>query len=71
MYEIDEVVSLIQNGRWHNLEDVVKRTKLPELKTKKILEFLINHSFIDLDSEHKKVKMTPSLTKFLNENQSY
>lgn len=71
MREIDEVVSLIKNGQWHTLEDVIKKAELPKIKTSKILELLADYNFICLDREHKKVKVTPSLMKFLKENQTY
>lgn len=69
LQEINEVVDLIKNGQWHTLEDIINKAKLPKPKTNKILEFLANYNFIDLDNEHKKVKASPSLTKFLKENQ--
>ena len=70
LQEINKVVDIIKNGQWHTIEDVVKKTELPKLKTNKILEFLANYNFIDLDSEHEKVKASPSLMKFFKENQT-
>ncbi|MFQ6063884.1 MAG: hypothetical protein ACE5L6_00230 [Candidatus Bathyarchaeia archaeon] len=70
MREIDEVVSLIKDDQWHTLEDIIKKTKLPQSQTNKILEFLTNYNFIDYDPKHEKVKVTPSLMKFLNEDQT-
>jgi len=64
------VIDLIKNGQWHTLEDITNKAKLPKLKTDKILEFLADYNFIDLDSGHGKVKVTSSLMKFLKENQT-
>jgi len=64
------VIDIIKNGQWHTLADIINKAKLSEPKTNKILEFLTNYNFIDLDSEHKKVKVTLSLMKFLKENQT-
>ena len=69
--EIDEVVDIIKNGRWHTLEDVIKEARLPKPKTNKILEFLADYDFICLDSKRQKVKVTPSLVEFLKEDQAY
>ena len=69
--EIDEVVDLIRDGQWHQLEDVVNKIKLPKPKTDKILEFLADYDFIDLDNKHKKVKANPALTKFLKETETH
>lgn len=70
LQEIEEIVSIMKNGQWHTLEDVTKKTELPEIKTNEILQFLANYNFIDLDREHKKVKVTPSLMEFFKENQT-
>jgi len=70
LQEINEVVGLIKDGQWHTLENIINKAKLPKLKTHKILEFLANYNFINLDSEHEKAKVTPSLMKFLKENQT-
>jgi len=70
LQEINEVVDLIKNGQWHTLEDIANKVELPKPKTNKILEFLANYNFINLDSEHKKAKVTLSLMKFLKENQT-
>lgn len=67
--EIDEVVAIIKNGQWYTLEDIHNKAKLPKPKTNKILQFLANYSFIDFDREHKKAKLSSSLTKFLKEDQ--
>jgi len=64
------VIDLIKNGQWHTLKDIINKATLPELKTNKILEFLAHYNFIDLDNEHEKAKVTPSLMEFLKENQT-
>ena len=63
------MVDILKNGQWHTLEDITNKAKLPKLKTNKILEFLADYNFINLDSEHEKAKVTPSLMEFLKENQ--
>jgi len=70
LQEITEVVGLIEDGQWHTLKDIINKAKLPKLKTNKILEFLANYNFINLDSEHEEAKVSPSLMKFLKENQT-
>jgi DNA-binding IclR family transcriptional regulator len=71
LQEIDEVVSQIEDGQWHPLEEIIKNIKLPKPKIHKTLEFLANHGFINYDSKNKKVKITASLTKFLEEDRKY
>lgn len=70
LQEIEEVISLIKNGQWHTLEDIINKAKLPQPKTKEILQFLADHNFIDLDNEQRRTKVTMSLAKFLKEDQT-
>jgi len=70
LQEINEVVGLIEDGQWHTVKNIINKAKLPKLKTHKILEFLANYNFINLDNEHEKAKVSPSLMKFLKENQT-
>ena len=71
LQEIEEIMRLIKDGQWHTLEDIERQSKLPKFKTSKIVEFLANYHFIDLNSKHQKARVTPSLEKFLKENQTY
>jgi predicted transcriptional regulator len=61
---------LLEDGHWHDLEEIIKGSKLNKTQVDNILEFLANYNFIDLDSNRRKVKLTPSLKKFLKEEQS-
>ena len=70
LQEIEEVISLIKDGQWHTLEDIIRQSKLPKFKTSKILEFLANYDFIDLNNKHQKAKVAPSLERLLEENQT-
>ena len=65
LQEIDDLITLINDGRWHPIEEIVNKTQLAKPKTEEILHFLTDYNFILLDDEHKKAKITLSLQKFL------
>jgi len=70
LQEIDEIVALLQNGQWHPLDDLITKTKLPKAQTHRILQFLTAYNLITLDRQQRQAKITPSLLKFLTENQT-
>lgn len=70
MREIDEVVSLIGDGQWHDLEEIGTKSRLPKPVISKILEFLASYQFVDFDGQRKTVRITSSLSKFLKETRT-
>ncbi len=67
MLAIDDVLELLKNGRWHDVSEVVKKSRLHESKVEKILRFLTEYKFITLNNEQKKARLTPTMLKFLRE----
>ena len=65
LQEIDDLITLINDGRWHPIEEILNKTQLAKPKTEEILHFLTDYNFILLNDEHKKAKITLSLQKFL------
>ena len=65
LQEIDDLITLINDGRWHAIEEILNKTQLAKPKTEEILHFLADYNFILLNDEHKKAKITLSLQKFL------
>ncbi|UCC33138.1 MAG: hypothetical protein JSW53_04990 [Candidatus Bathyarchaeota archaeon] len=63
-------MSLFEDGQWHALEEIISRTAISELKINEILLFLADHNFIHFNNEYKELKITSSLRKFLEENQT-
>jgi len=61
---------MLDDGHWHDLEEIIKRSKLHKRQVDNILEFLVNYNFIDLDSNRQKVKINPSLMEFLKEEKT-
>ena len=71
---IDELVFSLQDGTWHELEELITQLSLhsipvPNSTFELMLSFLFEQDFIELDEEGKKAKLTPQITQFLNEIQ--
>ena len=69
MSAIDDVLELLKNGRWHDVREVVKMSRLHESKVETILSFLADYKFIALNKEQQKAKLNPTMLKFLKEVQ--
>lgn len=66
---IDDILKLLEDGKWHDLKDTAKKSKLHEFKVEMILNFLAGYNFIDLDKEKQKAKLTPATLTFIREIQ--
>jgi len=62
---VDDILKSLENGRWHNLKEIEKKTQLDNTKVKSITEFLAKYNFILLDKEREKAKLNPSAQDFL------
>ncbi len=67
MLEIDLVANALENGEWHELDKIFEKCKLSEVKVKKILKFLEEYDFIEING--RKMRVSTSLQRFLEETQ--
>ena len=62
---LEQILRLVRDGQWHDIDEVTERIHLSELKTQIITEFLANYGFIELDRKNRKIRISHSLAKFL------
>ncbi len=67
MLEIDLVANALKNSEWHELDKIFEKCKLSEVKVKKILKFLEEYDFIEINGQ--KIRISTSLQRFLEETQ--
>ena len=67
MSTIDEILWLLKDGNWHDLEEIVEKAEIPKVKTEMVLNFLNEYDFIQI--KDLKVKIKPSILEFFNEIQ--
>lgn len=70
MLEIDQVVDVLKDGEWHELDEISEKCKLSEVKVESTLKFLAEYGFIEINGSGRKVKVCPSLKRFLEETQT-
>ena len=65
MPEVNDILELLENGRWHDLKEIGKKTQLQDLDITSVTKFLVQYNFIKLDKEGKKAKLGSSTQDFL------
>jgi len=61
----DRVLSLLENGDWHDVRDLPEAVDMPEVKTGIILAFLAEYGFIELDDKKERARATELYLAFL------
>ena len=69
MPKADDILKLMENGKWHGLKEIGKKTQLQDLDIVSVAKFLAQYNFIRLDEERQKVKLDPSTRRFLKKIQ--
>lgn len=64
---IDEILELLEDGKWHDIKEAIKKSNLQESKVEMIYSFLAEYTFVDFNKEQQKAKLTPTTLKFLRE----
>jgi len=63
--KVEDILMLLKNGKWHDLKEIGEKTQLNNLKVKSVTKFLSQYNFIKLNEGEQKIKLDPSMKKFL------
>jgi hypothetical protein len=69
MSAIDEVLLLLKDGEWHDLKEITEKVALPKFKTEKVVNFLSEYDFIQLNENIRKMKIKPPIHDFFEKIQ--
>lgn len=61
----DQVLIFLEDGEWHDLEELSNKVQLNNSKMKKILSFLSDFMFIELDPEGLRARIDPKTNRWL------
>ena len=70
LWQIDEILQLLNDGKWHNLREITRKTLLNALTVQLMINFLTSYGFIESDVKSWKVKLRPTTLTFINDIQS-
>ncbi|MCW4035134.1 MAG: hypothetical protein NWF03_07200 [Candidatus Bathyarchaeota archaeon] len=68
MTDIDDILWLLKDGKWHDTKEVTVKAELTEFKTEKVLSFLKEYNFIQVTNDGR-IRIQPSIRQFLEEIQ--
>lgn len=65
MPKVNDILELLENGRWHDLEEIRKKIQLQDLDITSVTRFLTKYNFIKVDKKGKRAKLDSSTQNFL------
>jgi len=62
---IFKMLELLDDGRWHTLNDILSKIELDRSRQKKVIKFLKEYNFIILDENEQRVRLDTAFRKLL------
>lgn len=63
--QIENVIELLKDGKWHTIREISQRTKLHEFKIEVLTDFLADYSFLEFNKEKGRAKLSKIFADFL------
>ena len=63
--QIDEILNILKNGKWHDLREISEKTCLHKAKVEMLTTFLAQYNFIELDAKEHRTRLTKPLFNFM------
>lgn len=69
MSAIDEILELLKDEKWHDLNQITEKSRLNKFEVEAVSNFLAEYHFIQLDKERREARLTPPALSFLKKIQ--
>ena len=66
---IDEILRLLKDGDWHDLEEIIEKCSLTKIRAKIAVAFLREFDFIQVEGNEPKARIHPLMLNFFKEIQ--
>ena len=66
---IDEILCLLKDGDWHDLEEIIEKCSLTKIRAKIAVAFLREFDFIQVEGNEPKARIHPLMLNFIEEIQ--
>jgi len=63
--EVNELLELLEDDKWHDLSRVAEKMRVHEFRVELISSFLAEYEFINFDKEGRRIRLAPSVLRFL------
>ena len=64
MSAIDDVIGLLKDGKWHDIQEVTEHVALPKSKAERVISFLGEYDFIQ-QKDDKRIRLQASMLEFI------
>jgi|YelNatPaOPRAMG01_1025707.scaffolds.fasta_scaffold20596_4 DNA-binding IclR family transcriptional regulator len=61
-----KVLELLENGEWHSIEEIQRKTRLSHQELKKVIDFLVKYDFVVVDEHGERIKVSEVFLKTLS-----
>ncbi len=61
---LDAILLLLEDGEWHNITDIIKKSGLSEKVARTCLNFLVEYGLIEVDLKEDKAKASKAYLDF-------
>ncbi len=65
MPTLDWILEVLGDGKWHQVREILERSKLADSTIKRIIGFLAEYHLIQRDETLQKIRLTPKTLRFL------
>jgi len=63
--KVNDILELLENGKWHDLKEIGKKIQIQDLDIVSVAKFLAQYEFVRLDKKGEKAKLDSSMRDFL------
>jgi DNA-binding IclR family transcriptional regulator len=57
---LSNVLEILEDGEWHNYQDIANQAKISEEKVLRVVDFLNEFSLANVDNKERRVKLSPA-----------
>jgi DNA-binding IclR family transcriptional regulator len=65
MAKIADVLEMLSDGKWHNLQKIRRKMKLTNEQIQQIAQFLEEYEFVTFDETKNEIRIEEAVQKFL------
>ena len=65
MPTLDGILAMLEDDKWHRVNELQEKTELPEAKILRIIRFLTENHLIQQDATQQQIRLSPETLRFL------
>ena len=62
---LDQIIECLKDGKWRTFQEISEAAQLPEFKIQIAADFLADYSFLELDRQAHRARLSTGFVDFL------